>query len=216
MLNFIKLAGERIKSTLEETIDKIGDKKDEIKEAINTTAEKVVTSLRTGREKALNTISNIADKIKEKIEDNKENKENQENQENNNFNELYDFNDFDFNGKDEEEEEDEEDNSLIEKNESTIISLQEIKTDEKDNELDSKLTLKNVREIENKIETRSNANRTYTLNAKQKINELGGLSPTRRNRRKRTNNNEGLNIFDVWKDIRQEMNEKKKKSRFHQ
>ena len=116
----------------------------------------------------------------------------------------------------EEEEEDEEDNSVIEKNESTIISLLEIKTDEKDNELDRKLTLKNVRELENKIESRSNANRTYTLNAKQKINELGGLSPTRRNRRKRTNNNEGLNIFDVWKDIRQEMNEKKKKSRFHQ
>ena len=122
MLNFIKLAGERIKSTLEETIDKIGDKKDEIKEAINTTAEKVVTSLRTGREKALNTISNIADKIKEKIEDNKENKENQENQENNNFNELYEFNDFDFNGKDDEEEEDEED----EKKE--IKSKMELKT----------------------------------------------------------------------------------------
>ena len=116
----------------------------------------------------------------------------------------------------EEEEEDEEDNSLIEKNEGAIISLLEITTDEKDNELDNKLTLKNVRELENKIESRSNANRTYTLNAKQKINELGGLSPTRRNRRKRTNNNEGLNIFDVWKDIRQEMNEKKKKSRFHQ
>ena len=42
------------------------------------------------------------------------------------------------------------------------------------------------------------------------------MSPARKKKKKKRTNNEGLNIFDVWKDIRQEMNEKKKKSRFNQ
>ena len=97
MLNFIKLAGERIKSTLEETIDKIGDKKNDIIDTISTTGEKVATSLSTTREKVatslsttgekvvttikngkelvLTAVSNIVNKVKEKIDENNENLE---------------------------------------------------------------------------------------------------------------------------------------------
>ena len=97
MFDFIKLAGEKIKSSLEETIDKIGDKKNDIIDTISTTGEKVVTLLSTTREKVatslsttgekvvttikngkelvLTTVSNIVNKVKEKIDENNENLE---------------------------------------------------------------------------------------------------------------------------------------------
>ncbi len=106
--------------------------------------------------------------------------------------------------EEDEEEEDNEDNCLNNKNENNIISS--VKTEENDN-LEYKNTI--INEIEN--------TRRYTLTVDKKNNELSSLSPSYRNKRKTaTNNNEGLNIFDVWKGIREEMNEKKKKSRFHQ
>ena len=86
MFDFIKLAGEKIKSSLEETIDKIGDKKNDIIDTISTTGEKVATSLSTtgekvvttiknGKELVLTTVSNIVNKVKEKIDENNENLE---------------------------------------------------------------------------------------------------------------------------------------------
>ena len=97
MFDFIKLAGEKIKSSLEETIDKIGDKKNDIIDTISTTGEKVVTLLSTTREKVatslsttgekvvttikngkelvLTAVSNIVNKVKEKIDENNENLE---------------------------------------------------------------------------------------------------------------------------------------------
>ena len=78
MFDFIKLAGEKIKSSLEETIDKIGDKKNDIIDTISTTGEKVVSSIKTGKDKFIIAISNVVDKIKEKIDENNETKENNE------------------------------------------------------------------------------------------------------------------------------------------
>ena len=86
MFDFIKLAGEKIKSSLEETIDKIGDKKNDIIDTISTTGEKVATSLSTtgekvvttiknGKELVLTAVSNIVNKVKEKIDENNENLE---------------------------------------------------------------------------------------------------------------------------------------------
>ena len=106
--------------------------------------------------------------------------------------------------EEEDEEEDNEDNSLNNKNENNIISS--VKTDENVN-LEYKNTI--INEIEN--------TRRYTLTVDKKNNELSSLSLSYIKKKKTaTNNIEGLNIFDVWKDIREEMNEKKKKSRFNQ
>ena len=106
--------------------------------------------------------------------------------------------------EEEDEEEDNEDNSLNNKNENNIISS--VKTDENVN-LEYKNTI--INEIEN--------TRRYTLTVDKKNNELSSLSLSYIKKKKTaTNNIEGLYIFDVWKDIREEMNEKKKKSRFNQ
>ena len=106
--------------------------------------------------------------------------------------------------EEEDEEEDNEDNSLNNKNENNIISS--VKTNENVN-LEYKNTI--INEIEN--------TRRYTLTVDKKNNELSSLSLSYIKKKKTaTNNIEGLNIFDVWKDIREEMNEKKKKSRFNQ
>ena len=106
--------------------------------------------------------------------------------------------------EEEDEEEDKEDNSLNNKNENNIISS--VKTDENVN-LEYKNTI--INEIEN--------TRRYTLTVDKKNNELSSLSLSYIKKKKTaTNNIEGLYIFDVWKDIREEMNEKKKKSRFNQ
>jgi len=63
MFDFIKLAGEKIKSSLEETIDKIGDKKNDIIDTISTTGEKVATSLSTTREKVATSLSTTGEKV---------------------------------------------------------------------------------------------------------------------------------------------------------
>ena len=44
---------------------------------------------------------------------------------------------------------------------------------------------------------------------KKNSNLYGGMSPARKNPKRKRTNNEGLNIFDVWNNITKEMNEQK-------
>ena len=118
----------------------------------------------------------------------------------------------------EEEEEDEENEDIIENDkksqqssnnkEHKSLLLKESKSKEKykykykinasDNQNNN---------IKNIIQIKDNHQRHYSINIKKKLFNFDGLSPTRKVKRKITQN-EGLNIFDVWKDIRSKINEK--------
>ena len=118
----------------------------------------------------------------------------------------------------EEEEEDEENEDIIENDkksqqssnnkEHKSLLLKESKSKEKykykykinasDNQNNN---------IKNIIQIKDNHQRHYSINIKKKLLNFDGLSPTRKVKRKITQN-EGLNIFDVWKDIRSKINEK--------
>ena len=72
MFSFLKLAGEKIKLTLEETIDNLSDKKEEIIESLSTTKDKVISSIKTGKDKFIDVISTTVGKVKEKLDNNNE------------------------------------------------------------------------------------------------------------------------------------------------
>ena len=61
---------------------------------------------------------------------------------------------------------------------------------------------------DNNNNRRKNINRSFTINININKTKLDVLSPHSKNPKRKKTNNEGLNIFDVWKGIRKEMNEK--------
>ena len=127
--------------------------------------------------------------------------------------------------EDEEDEEisEEDDNDILiqipEKiDNNNVILLQDINLKERNNNNKEEQTIlfknnssKNIKKNE-KIndEIRNNINRTFTFNMNKKNSNLyGGMSPARKNPKRKRTNNEGLNIFDVWNNITKEMNEQK-------
>ncbi len=123
----------------------------------------------------------------------------------------------------EEEEEDEDiieedDNEYLvqipENKDSNIILLKDLSLkDNKNNESEPTLLYKNnsTKNVKNKIENstigniRNNVNRTFTLINNKKKSNFGGMSPGRKNPKRKRTNNESLNIFDVWNNITKEM-----------
>ena len=126
----------------------------------------------------------------------------------------------------EEEEEDEEDEVIHEddeenviqtpiKNKNIILVNEKNDEDKSNNNISESLTNQNIISCkENDNNKRNNIKRSFTINTNIIKKELGALSPQTKIPKRKKTNNEGLNIFDVWKGIRKEMNEKN--SRFHQ
>ena len=127
--------------------------------------------------------------------------------------------------EDEEEEEisEEDDNDILiqipdKKDLNNIILLQDINLKEKNNNNEEEQTIlfknnssKNLKKNETiNDEIRNDINRTFTFKMNKKSSNLcGGMSPARKNPKRKRTNNEGLNIFDVWNNITKEMNEQK-------
>ena len=127
--------------------------------------------------------------------------------------------------EDEEEEEisEEDDNDILiqipdKKDLNNIILLQDINLKEKNNNNEEEQTIlfknnssKNLKKNETiNDEIRNDINRTFTFKMNKKNSNLyGGMSPARKNPKRKRTNNEGLNIFDVWNNITKEMNEQK-------
>ena len=70
MFSFLQLAKEKIKTTFEETIETLNDKREDIIDTISTTKEKVATKLKTGKDKFIDVITTTVEKIKDKIDNN--------------------------------------------------------------------------------------------------------------------------------------------------
>ena len=70
MFSFLQLAKEKIKTTFEETIETLNDKREDIIDSLSSTKEKVVTTLKTGKDKFIDVISTTVEKIKDKIDNN--------------------------------------------------------------------------------------------------------------------------------------------------
>ena len=127
--------------------------------------------------------------------------------------------------EDEEEEEisEEDDNDILiqipdKKDLNNIILLQDINLKEKNNNNEEEQTIlfknnsfKNLKKNETiNDEIKNDINRTFTFKMNKKNSNLyGGMSPARKNPKRKRTNNEGLNIFDVWNNITKEMNEQK-------
>ena len=119
----------------------------------------------------------------------------------------------------EEEEEDEEDNIIHEDDEENVIQtpikdkkiilVNQKNDEEKSDTISRSLSNQNIISCkDNNNNRRKNINRSFTINININKTKLDVLSPHSKNPKRKKTNNEGLNIFDVWKGIRKEMNEK--------
>jgi len=124
----------------------------------------------------------------------------------------------------EEEEEDEEDDVIHEDDEENTQTPLKDKKVNFANQNNNEENNKNISHCfsgqdntyykHNDNNIRKPINRSFTINTNINKTKIDVLSPNSKNPKRKKTNNEGLNIFDVWKGIRKEMNEKN--SLFHQ
>ena len=124
----------------------------------------------------------------------------------------------------EEEEEDEEDDVIHEDDEENTQTPLKDKKVNLANQNNNEENNKNISHCfsgqdntyykHNDNNIRKPINRSFTINTNINKTKIDVLSPNSKNPKRKKTNNEGLNIFDVWKGIRKEMNEKN--SLFHQ
>ena len=124
----------------------------------------------------------------------------------------------------EEEEEDEEDDVIHEDDEENTQTPLKDKKVNLANQNNNEENNKNISHCfsgqdntyykHNDNNIRKPINRSFTINTNINKTKIDVLSPNSKNPKRKKTNNEGLNIFDVWKGIRKEMNEKN--SFFHQ